>query len=147
MNLNAAYICENFPEEIKYLVKAADFVFANSWELSALNAICGFNTSEETIDYFFSKYTKLNKQKIVIITNSSNNIKTYVGSRDGYVFEEFPVLPIPPEMVIDTTGAGDAFVAGFLYMFLRQERFADCIKHGSDIAAQVISQIGCVLAP
>jgi sugar/nucleoside kinase (ribokinase family) len=44
--------------------------------------------------------------------------------------------------LVDTTGAGDQFAAGFLYGMTRGKGLADCGKLGSLAAAEVISHYG-----
>jgi sugar/nucleoside kinase (ribokinase family) len=51
-----------------------------------------------------------------------------------------PSLPVP--RVLDTTGAGDLYAAGFLYGYTRQMDLADCGRIGSVAAAEVISHLG-----
>ncbi len=48
----------------------------------------------------------------------------------------------PVEQVLDTTGAGDLFAAGFLYGYTRQRSLADCARFGAIAAAEVISHVG-----
>lgn len=55
------------------------------------------------------------------------------------------VLTAPAEhvdRVLDTTGAGDLFAAGFLYGYTRRQSLADCARLGSIAAAEVISHVG-----
>jgi sugar/nucleoside kinase (ribokinase family) len=48
----------------------------------------------------------------------------------------------PVEQVLDTTGAGDLFAAGFLYGYTRRQPLADCARYGAIAAAEVISHVG-----
>ena len=48
----------------------------------------------------------------------------------------------PVAQVLDTTGAGDLFAAGFLYGYTRDLPREDCAKLGSIAAAEVISHVG-----
>ena len=48
----------------------------------------------------------------------------------------------PVEQVLDTTGAGDLFAAGFLYGYTRRRSLADCAQLGAIAAAEVISHVG-----
>ncbi len=48
----------------------------------------------------------------------------------------------PVDRVLDTTGAGDLFAAGFLYGYTRQMPYADCARIGAVAAAEVISHVG-----
>jgi ribokinase len=44
--------------------------------------------------------------------------------------------------VVDTTGAGDAFAAGFLYGLLRGKSLPECGRLGNWVAARCISKAG-----
>ena len=48
----------------------------------------------------------------------------------------------PVEQVVDTTGAGDLYAAGFLFGLTQGMPLARCGQLGSMAAAQVISQMG-----
>lgn len=48
----------------------------------------------------------------------------------------------PPARPLDTTGAGDAFLAGFLAALLRGEAPAGCLAAGHGAAARAVSKIG-----
>ncbi len=55
------------------------------------------------------------------------------------------VIEVPAERVahvVDTTGAGDLYAAGFLYGYTQAMALADCGRLGSKAAAEVISHIG-----
>jgi len=49
---------------------------------------------------------------------------------------------VPVERVVDTTGAGDLFAAGFLAARCRGRGLQDCLEVGSRCAAEVISHFG-----
>jgi sugar/nucleoside kinase (ribokinase family) len=44
--------------------------------------------------------------------------------------------------VVDTTGAGDLYAAGFLFGLARGKGLADCARIGAIAAAEVISHMG-----
>jgi len=48
----------------------------------------------------------------------------------------------PVAYVLDTTGAGDLFAAGFLYGYTRRRSLAECARFGAIAAAEVISHVG-----
>jgi len=48
----------------------------------------------------------------------------------------------PVEKVVDTTGAGDLYAAGFLFGFTRDRSMADCARLGSVAASAVIGHTG-----
>jgi sugar/nucleoside kinase (ribokinase family) len=68
-----------------------------------------------------------------------------VGADGCIVVTPDDVLPAPAQpvdLVLDTTGAGDLFAAGFLYGYTRQRPLAECAHLGAIAAAEVISHVG-----
>ena len=53
-----------------------------------------------------------------------------------------PVAAHPVAEVVDTTGAGDLYAAGFLYGLTHGRSLADCGRLGSVAAAEVIAHVG-----
>ena len=51
----------------------------------------------------------------------------------------------PVANIVDTTGAGDAFAAGFLPAYSSTRNIADAITHGNSIAARVLRSPGATL--
>jgi sugar/nucleoside kinase (ribokinase family) len=49
---------------------------------------------------------------------------------------------IPVAKVVDTTGAGDAYCAGFLYGWANDRSLGDCARLGTVCATRVIQQVG-----
>ena len=56
--------------------------------------------------------------------------------------EVVSVPAVPVDRVIDTTGAGDLFAAGFLFGLTSGRGLAECGHLGSVAAAEVISHVG-----
>jgi sugar/nucleoside kinase (ribokinase family) len=68
-----------------------------------------------------------------------------VGAQGCMVVTEDDVLHAPAQpvdKVLDTTGAGDLFAAGFLYGYTRRRPLVDCARYGAIAAAEVISHVG-----
>lgn len=51
-----------------------------------------------------------------------------------------PAVPVP--RVVDTTGAGDAFAAGFLSEYCCSRRVEESLRRGSEVAAEAVQRIG-----
>lgn len=49
--------------------------------------------------------------------------------------------------IVDTTGAGDAYSAGFLYGWANDKSLEDCAKYGTYCATMVIQQLGARIEP
>ena len=56
--------------------------------------------------------------------------------------EVLRVPAVPVDQVLDTTGAGDLFAAGFLYGYTRDLPLGECAHLGAIAAAEVISHVG-----
>ena len=56
--------------------------------------------------------------------------------------ERFVITAEPVERLVDTTGAGDLFAAGFLYGFTNGYGPGDAARIGSICAAEIISRVG-----
>jgi len=70
--------------------------------------------------------------------------KLGAGYEDKGTFNLFPAVPV--EQVVDTTGAGDCFIAGFLYGMLQQEDIAQAIKIANLTASYSIQKKGAAIS-
>jgi sugar/nucleoside kinase (ribokinase family) len=104
-----------------------DILFANEMELAAL-------TGE---DQFEAGLAALAPQVSVLVVTRGD--QGAVALRKG---ERAEVPAEPIEQVVDTTGAGDLFAAGFLYGHARDEALETCLRRGAIAAAEVISHYG-----
>jgi sugar/nucleoside kinase (ribokinase family) len=67
-----------------------------------------------------------------------------MGAEGAYVYtsgEEFQV-PVVKTKVVDTTGAGDSFNAGFLSKFLQGASLRECARFGAKTAARSVTHVG-----
>jgi len=60
----------------------------------------------------------------------------------GYDVMSCPAWPLADEQVVDTTGAGDAFIGGFLAALIHRMPLDQCLQVGTMCAAQKIKQPG-----
>ncbi|MCU0860835.1 MAG: carbohydrate kinase family protein [Methanomassiliicoccales archaeon] len=68
-----------------------------------------------------------------------------MGSRGSVIFvpgERIEVPAVPPSKVADTTGAGDAFRAGFIAGLFRRAKLRDCAVYGAAASSFVIEEKG-----
>ena len=67
------------------------------------------------------------------------------GEKGAVILSETESIEVKPEAVdslIDTTGAGDQFAAGFLFGLCKEEDITKCARIGAITAAEVISHYG-----
>jgi sugar/nucleoside kinase (ribokinase family) len=53
----------------------------------------------------------------------------------------------PVEQIVDTTGAGDAYCAGFLFGWVNDRSLEECARLGTFCGATVIQQLGARIEP
>jgi sugar/nucleoside kinase (ribokinase family) len=104
-----------------------DILFGNEHEIRHLTG-CG--TIEDCIASLADKVETL------VITMGADGA---LASERGRVSE---VEAAPAQSVVDTTGAGDLFAAGFLAARCRERSVVDSLKAGSIAAAEVITHFG-----
>ena len=80
-----------------------------------------------------------NINKLIIITRSENG-SVAISNNEITNCESIKV-----DKVLDLTGAGDLFAAGFLKEYLDKSDIKKCLAKGSELAAQVIQKIGARL--
>lgn len=144
-NLNAPYIVKTYPKDITWLSKKADVLFGNRDEFEELANMNEFDSMDDLLVDLFKAYTK-STSKIIVITDGSNPVLFYSGNSSSGVESDIVKVPkVKPEDIIDTTGAGDSFVAGFLQGMLEGKEIRECIEFGCEISAKVIKVLGCNL--
>lgn len=83
------------------------------------------------------------RPRIVVLTHGKNNIVVaYSNSPDR--MQSFPVPQMSDDEIVDTNGAGDSFVGGFLAYRLMNRSMPECIEAGTYAAQEIIKQSGCV---
>ena len=137
-NLSATFVPDMIEEDdFDSIMRVSYILIGNSDEFDHLEKKLGFTCEEAKSKFNFTdilaeKYPTLT----IIITQGSDPIIL----KSSGVTKEIPVPPV--EKVIDTNGAGDAFVGGILGGLERNFSLIDGIKIGCFLAGRVISQNG-----
>src|SRR6266700_638047 len=129
LTLSDSFCVDRYRGEFLDLMRngTVDTVFANEAELHSL-----YQTSD-----FDGALVQLRKDvKLGIVTRSEKGC--VVASGDGVV----AVAACPVETMVDTTGAGDLFAAGFLFGLVRGAGYENAGKLGALAAAEVVQHIG-----
>jgi len=80
-----------------------------------------------------------NINKLIVITRSENGSIAILNN------EIINCERIKVEKILDLTGAGDLFAAGFLKEYLDKSHIKKCLQTGSELAAKIIQKIGARL--
>ena len=124
-----SFVIERHGDDFRALIEEGkiDILFVNEHELATLT---GKDDFEAGLDELKGKIPTL------VATRSA---KGAVAIADG---ERAEVAAEPIEKVVDTTGAGDLFAAGFLTGHTRGEDLETCLRMGAICAGEIISHIG-----
>ena len=131
MSLSDRFCVDRHKADFLNLIKnKLDITFANEEEIKSLIDAKNFN---EVIE--FSK--QLNK--LIIITRGENGSIAVKG-------EEVVENDIQKNLkIVDLTGAGDLFAAGFLHGYINRLSVKQCLEKGTEMSSKVIQQIGARL--
>jgi len=129
LTLSDAFCVDRWRDEFLHLMRSrtVDLIFANEAELHSLYQTADFEAAAAALraDVEAAVVTRSEKGCLVI-------------GPDGT--EAVPAFPV--ERVVDTTGAGDLFAAGFLCGLARGADDRTCGRLGALAAAEVIQHLG-----
>ncbi len=131
MSLSDLFCVDRHKPHFLNLVKnKLDITFANEQEIISLIEAKNF---DEVIN--FAK--QLNK--LLIVTRGEKGA-IVVNGRNVFEYDVQKDLKI-----VDLTGAGDLFAAGFLHSYINKFSMKECLKKGTEMSSKVIQQIGARL--
>jgi sugar/nucleoside kinase (ribokinase family) len=129
LTLSDSFCVDRYRGEFLDLMRkgTVDLIFANEAELHSLYQTSDFDTA----------LTQLRSDtKLAVVTRSEKGC--VVASKDGVT--AVPAFSI--DKIVDTTGAGDLFAAGFLFGLVRGAGYENAGRLGALAAAEVIQHIG-----
>jgi len=129
ITLSDSFCVDRFREEFLDLMRsgALGIVFANRAELLSLYQTSDFDGAVSAI-----------QADVPLAVVTMGPAGSMAISRGGRI--HVPAAPVAT--LVDLTGAGDLYAAGFLFGLARGERLEDCARLGSLAAAEVISHVG-----
>ncbi|KAJ4704910.1 Adenosine kinase [Melia azedarach] len=142
MNLSAPFICEFFKDAMDKVLPYMDYIFGNETEARTFARVHGWETDDvEEIALKLSQLPRASetRKRIAVITQGADPV---VVAENGKV-KKFPVMVLPKEKLVDTNGAGDAFVGGFLSQLVQQKPIEECVRAGCYASNVIIQRPGC----
>jgi sugar/nucleoside kinase (ribokinase family) len=124
-----SFVIERHGDDFRSMIDDGliDILFVNESELATLTGEADFEAGFAAV---------AGKVPVLVATRSARGA---VASAHG---ERAGVAAAPGAKVVDTTGAGDQFAAGFLAGYAKGEALEVCLKRGAIAAAEVISHYG-----
>ena len=129
LSLSDSFCVDRYRDEFMDLIRSrtVDIVFCNESELHSLYQTADFATAVDA----------LQKESILAVVTRSENGSVIVAKDKT---RAVPAAPI--DNLVDTTGAGDLFAAGFLAGLVRDRDHETCARLGALAAAEIIQHIG-----
>ena len=124
-----SFVIDRHGDDFRALIEEGqiDILFVNEHELATLTGTDDFEAGLAMV-----------KDQIPVLV-ATRSAKGAVGIANGQRAE---VAAEPIDKVVDTTGAGDLFAAGFLTGHARGESLETCLRMGAICAAEIISHYG-----
>uniref|UniRef100_A0A8C3P4I8 Adenosine kinase n=1 Tax=Chrysemys picta bellii TaxID=8478 RepID=A0A8C3P4I8_CHRPI len=142
LNLSAPFISQFYKEPLMKVMPYVDILFGNEMEAATFAREQGFETEDiKEIAQKTQALPKVNpkRQRIVVFTQGKED--TIMATENEVT--AFPVLDSDQSEIIDTNGAGDAFVGGFLSQLVYDRPLTECIRAGHYAANVIIRRSGC----
>jgi sugar/nucleoside kinase (ribokinase family) len=128
LSLSDGFCVERHRAEFRQLLgRHVDILFANEWEIRSLWEVTDFDAALQATRGVC---------ELAALTRSARGSVILAGE-EIHVADAAPVAKL-----VDTTGAGDLYAAGFLYGYTRGLPAYDCARIGAIAAAEVISHFG-----
>jgi sugar/nucleoside kinase (ribokinase family) len=128
LTLSDTFCVERYRAEfLAFIKKDVDILFANQSELLALYETQAFDKAIEAARADCKIAVTTRSEKGAIVVSGKDTVE---------------IAAVPVAKLVDTTGAGDLFAAGFLYGLTHNKSLAESGRIGAIAAAEVISHYG-----
>ncbi|XP_023167700.1 adenosine kinase isoform X2 [Drosophila hydei] len=143
MNLSAPFISQFFMEPLLKVMPYVDIIFGNEAEAHAFATTQGWPADADLreIGKRLVALPKINsaRPRIAILTQGCDPVLLIQHD----TVQEFEVTRLAVHEIVDTNGAGDAFVGGFLSQYVQDKSLDVCIRCGNYAARHIIMNPGC----
>jgi len=124
--------CRQPKEKLLPIFDALDVLILNTHEYAEL-----VKKPYQSIDFFhLDLEPEILKKRIVVVTDAEKGSYGYQAGK--FYFQE----AIKPEKIVDTTGAGDGYTAGFIADYLKNKDIASAMKNGAMYAVKILQKLG-----
>ena len=147
-NLSAVFLLQFELANVLPALECADYVFANEDEAAEFAKTQGMEGADlKDVAKAIACWKKNNSKRprVCIITYGAKPVIVAIntpGSADVEI-NEYPVQALEKEQIVDTNGAGDAFVGGFLAQLYQDKDIKTCVEAGIYLSREVVQRSGC----
>ena len=148
-NLTAPFVAQFYKDALLKLMPYWDYVIGNEAEFEAFATAMEWNLGQNDLAEITRRVallpkTNTKRNRVVICTHGALPTIIAHAHADGTAtVTEHPVISIKPEDIVDTNGAGDAFVGGFLSQLVKDKPIEECVRAANYAAFTVIQHDGC----
>lgn len=145
-NLSAGFLMRINLPEVNNILTYADYIFCNEDEAAIFAEVNKIEYSSlRDVAKALAKWDKVNKERprVAIVTCGKEPIQIAIHGQNEDQDFEYPVPLVAKEKVLDTNGAGDSFVGGFLAQIALGQSLENALRAGCYISSEVIQRSGC----
>lgn len=123
-----------FPEDfLREVLLSSKIIFSNESEAEDIKQVLNISHITELLS--------IGAAEIIVTTLGEKGSIYY--KKNGCNFESGEIKPFKVDQVVDATGAGDAYIAGFLYGYLNNKSIREACFMGSVMSSFIIERVGC----
>jgi sugar/nucleoside kinase (ribokinase family) len=133
LSLSESFCVERHRDSYEHAIRnGVDIVVADEDEVNAWLQTDSFDDTLEALDDYDNLFAITRSEKGSVIVHGDERLV-----QDAFQVSE----------IIDTTGAGDAYTAGFLFGWANDKPLAECARIGTFCGSRVIQQLGARIEP
>mmetsp|Transcript_6713 Transcript_6713/g.10687 ORF Transcript_6713/g.10687 Transcript_6713/m.10687 type:complete len:341 (+) Transcript_6713:75-1097(+) len=142
-NLAAPFLMQVpcFKTAIMEVMPMVDVLFGNEAEALAYSESETWGSTD--ISFIATRLSLIpnakGEHRVVVITQGS---QATIVAINGHI-TKYPIIELPKEKLVDTNGAGDSYVGGFLAALSKNLPIAECCKAGAYAASVIVQHSGC----
>jgi sugar/nucleoside kinase (ribokinase family) len=133
LSLSDSFCVERHRDSFEQAIRnGVDIVVADEDEVAALVGTDNYEDTLEALEAYDNLFAMTRSEKGSVIVHCDQRVVQ-------------PATRV--DEVVDTTGAGDAYTAGFLYGWVNDQPLAECAKIGTFCGTTVVQQLGARIEP
>ncbi len=121
-------------DALKHMLNASSIIFMNEGEKEEIMTLFGLDDICDQLNNGCCK--------CLVITQGKEGSMILYKNENGVYQEKIPVAK--PDKIVDTTGVGDSYIAGFIYGLIHNMSYVECGKMGATVASFILEDMGCL---